>query len=268
MIARRPLRTVRPICTSSSAHSRSSASARCASSADVGHATSRAGRLRRDLADHAHGTYSSCARRRRAVAIGEQQARGELAEFAAACRWRAAATGRAVPRRPNQRSGLPRRACRPAASAPADDRLCRLQRHDALDVRIGLRRPSAARASRRAMRDRRLPTLPRDRAGRRPSAPHRSLRRIAALGRKRHDAVHRGRQSGSCSISVPASAAIAGSASIREVMRIVVIVAPERRLDALPGLVEARRIESRRERAAPASGCRGGRRRRAGRRRR
>ena len=97
---------------------RSSASARAASARGVGRTTSppaASPRVRRPARTNA----SSSGAARGAGAVGEQQARGDLGELAARCRTSAAARARRAPRRPNQRSGLPRRACRPAASAPA-----------------------------------------------------------------------------------------------------------------------------------------------------
>ena len=125
---------------------RSSASARAASRAASG-GTNAAGRVAATLpASRDEGLEQRHARR--AGAIGEQQAARRFRRTRRRCRHFSSCQGDAGSRRPNQRSGLPSRACRPGGERAGADRAHGLQRHDALDVGIGLRRVPLDRRAR------------------------------------------------------------------------------------------------------------------------
>ena len=250
--AGRRLRTVRPICTSSSAHSRSSASARSASRVDVGGALNAPAACARDARPRRCANVSICARDAGAVAIGEQQAARRARRTRPACRAARRCQGRALRARPNQRSGLPRRACSPA--------------------RARRRRPGAPAAASRSTRCR-------DRAAAASAARHPRARVRSGLGGggrglaqrvrsdQRHvgmrDHVHRRPRSSASSHrrrsadDRPAPRAARGGRAPPSIARIgVVLVRAQRRLDALPPAAASRRLRSprvARRRAAPAS---------------
>ena len=117
--------TVRPICTSTSAHRRSSASARSVSAPTSG-TDSAAGSMRRQLAHHAHERVELRAAGG-AVAVGEQQARGELDELAGVSD--AAALPRAIRRGPAEPAqALAEARVQSGRQRARADRLGRLQR--------------------------------------------------------------------------------------------------------------------------------------------